>query len=64
MVIIESAADERDLRNLKGLRLEKLKGDRAGQSSMRLNKQFRLVVTFEREDEGNVLVVVGIEDYH
>lgn len=47
-----------------GLHFEKLKGRRAHQRSMRLNKQRRLIVEIEEEEGGNVLVVKGIEDYH
>ena len=64
MSVIQSAADERDLRMLKGLRYEKLKGDRKGQHSMRLNDQFRLIVEWEKDDQGSCLVIIVIEDYH
>lgn len=64
MAAIDAAVDERDLYGLKGLRFEALKGDRAGQHSLRLNKQFRLIVTIERDPAGNVMVVVEIDDYH
>ncbi len=37
---IRAAKDERDLYALKSLHLEALKGDRADQRSVRLNKQF------------------------
>lgn len=60
---IRAAKDERDLRNIKGLRLEKLKADREGQRSMRLNDQYRLIVRFESDGE-RVTVVVEIVDYH
>ena len=39
---IDAAADERDLYAQKGLHFEKLKGDRKGQRSIRLNQQWRL----------------------
>ena len=64
MAVIASAADERDLRAMKSLHLEKLRGDRAGQSSLRLDRQFRLIVSLERDDDGAVVVVISIEDYH
>jgi proteic killer suppression protein len=64
LAIIDSAADERDLRAMKGLRLEKLRGNRAGQSSMRLNKQFRLIVSLDHDEGGAVVVILAIEDYH
>ena len=62
--VIAAARDERDLYALKGLRFEKLKGQRKGQHSLRLNDQWRLVVTLERDDEGSGLEIVSLEDYH
>lgn len=61
---IEAAQDERDLRNLKSRRLEKLVGDRAGQHSMRVNEQYRLIARFETREPGRVTVVVELVDYH
>jgi proteic killer suppression protein len=46
--------------SLPGLRLEKLKGDRAGQHSMRINDQYR--VCFRWTDAG--AEDVEIVDYH
>ena len=31
---------------------------------MRMNDQFRLVFTIEKGEQGNTLVIIGIEDYH
>jgi toxin HigB-1 len=80
MQLIRDADNEQVLRNFKGLRYEKLVGDRAGQHSMRLNDQFRLIVTIEqpkppkpasktREDrpapaQPKTVVIVEIVDYH
>ena len=61
--IIRNATDERDLRNMRGLRLEKLKGDREGQFSIRLNDQFRLVLTFKSAAD-RTAVILEIVDYH
>lgn len=61
---IVAATDERDLRELKSRRLEKLKGDRAGQYSMRLNDQWRLILEFEDDKQGKCLLIVEIADYH
>jgi toxin HigB-1 len=61
--LIHAANDERDLRSMKSLHYEKLKGNRSHQRSMRLNDQFRLIV--EIEGHGNKTVaVISIEDYH
>ncbi|WP_199326278.1 type II toxin-antitoxin system RelE/ParE family toxin [Dendronalium sp. ChiSLP03b] len=66
MAIIDAAVDERDLYAQKGLRFEKLKGKRGkkGQRSLRLNDQWRLIVTVDEDDQGNYLTIIDIEDYH
>lgn len=63
---IEAASDEREFYNLKSLHFEALKGRRGqqGQYSMRLNKQYRLIVTVESSDKGRIVVIQAIEDYH
>ncbi len=66
MAVIDSAIDERDLYALKGLRFEKLSGKRGtqGQRSLRLNAQWRLIVSIEKDNQGNYLLIIDIEDYH
>jgi proteic killer suppression protein len=64
MAVIAGARDERDLRALKSLRYEKLKGKRSHQRSLRLNDQFRLVVEREEDEDGYLFRIVAIEDYH
>lgn len=59
MGAVRAAVDARDLYN-GGLRTEKLKGARADQHSIRLNKQWRLIA----EINGSKIYVKGIEDYH
>lgn len=59
-----AATDERDLRNLKSLHYEKLKGDRAGQRSIRLNKQWRLVFRLDESVTPSKVIIIGVEDYH
>jgi len=61
---IRAARDERDLREVRGNRFEKLKGERSHQCSMRLNDQFRLIVEIKPATPKNTLVVVAVEDYH
>lgn len=61
---IRAATDERDLYEMKSLHFEKLKGDRAHQRSVRLNKQWRLILELEADAGGKVVVVMSIEDYH
>jgi toxin HigB-1 len=64
MQIIRAAQDERDLYAFKSLHFEKLQGKRSHQCSMRLNKQWRLIVQIMPATPKNVVVVNGIEDYH
>jgi proteic killer suppression protein len=64
LVVLRAAPDERTLRNWKSLHYEKLDGDRAGQRSIRLNKQWRLVFTLEVGGAPPKITVLSIEDYH
>jgi proteic killer suppression protein len=64
MQFIRAAADERDFYALRSLRVEKLKGDRDHQRSLRLNDQWRLVFEFDGKGQTKTVVVKGIEDYH
>lgn len=60
LAILDAAETVDDLRVPPGNRLEKLRGDRAGQYSIRINQQWRLC--FEWTDAGpeNIEIV----DYH
>lgn len=60
---IRSAVDERDLYAMRGL-LEKLKGARAHQRSMRINKQWRLILELVGTGAEKRVRVIEIEDYH
>lgn len=62
--IVAAASDERDLRAMRSLHFEKLEGDRLGQHSLRLNKQWRLIVRLETTQEGKQVVVIEVVDYH
>jgi toxin HigB-1 len=57
---IKAAVDQRELSALKGNRFEKLKGDRAGSYSIRINDQWRFVFRIE----ANRALDATIEDYH
>ena len=58
--LVERAGTLNDLRIPPGNRLEALKGGRAGQYSIRINDQYRIVFRFERSDARDVQIV----DYH
>jgi toxin HigB-1 len=64
MQAIRAAADERDLYELKSLHFEKLKGDRSHQRSLRINRQWRLIVEIKERNNEHYIQVIGIEDYH
>ena len=61
---IRAALYERDLYAVKSLHFEKLVGDREGQRSLRLNRQYRLIVELESQSESKIVNIIGIEDYH
>ena len=61
---LRQARDERDIRAMKSLAFEKLKGDRKGEHSVRLNDQWRLVLRIDEECEPRELIILSIEDYH
>jgi proteic killer suppression protein len=64
MAAIGAASDERDIYALKSLHFEALKGDRLGQRSIRLNRQYRLILRIETDPNGKTVVVIDIADYH
>ena len=61
---IRAARDERDLRQMRSLHFEKLRGDRSHQHSMRVNDQYRLIVEIERAGGRTRVLLVEIVDYH
>lgn len=62
--LLRSATDDRSLRNWKSLHYEKLKGDRDGQRSIRLNDQYRIIFQLDEATEPRTITVLAIEDYH
>jgi toxin HigB-1 len=61
---LRSAKDERDLYAVKSLHFEKLKGDRSGQHSIRLNSQWRLILEIKGEHPCKIIEIIEIVDYH
>lgn len=57
---VDAAAALDDLRSPPGNRLERLKSDRAGQNSIRINDQWRVCFVWREGDAWNVEIV----DYH
>jgi proteic killer suppression protein len=64
MQVIRAAVDERDIFAMRGLRFEKLKGDRSHQYSLRVTIKWRLIVELEGDAPNKVIRIKGIEDYH
>lgn len=58
--ILDAATSLNDLRALPSNRLEALKGDRAGQFSIRINDQWRICFSWQGSDAFDVEIV----DYH
>ena len=54
---LDAAASVEDLRNPPGNRLEALKGDRAGQMSIRINDQWRICFRWSKGDADDVEIV-------
>ena len=61
---IRAADDERSFYAMRSLRFEKLRGDRKGQYSMRLNDQWRLILELQKSGKQTVAELVSVEDYH
>lgn len=59
-----NAETEQDLVAYRALRFGKLLGRRAGQHSIRLNDQWRLILRVEADEDGRLLIVVEVVDYH
>jgi len=60
LIYLDDAEDLQDLLAPPGNRLEKLRGDRAGQHSIRINDQWRICFTWSDNKAKNVEIV----DYH
>ena len=60
LTLLDSAVSLQDLSSVRGNRLERLKGDREGQYSIRINDQYRICFVWEGEDAHQVEIV----DYH
>jgi proteic killer suppression protein len=61
---IRAASDERTLYSRRSFRFEKLKGDREGQHSLRLNDQWRLIVELMDTQPNKTVLIIEIVDYH
>lgn len=62
LAVLDAATSLNDLRALRSNRLEMLSGDRQGQFSIRINRQWR--ICFEWTDDAHGPSNVEITDYH
>lgn len=60
LALLDAAVDLEDLKTPPGNRLEKLKGSRQGQHSIRINDQYRICFVWHGHDVYDVEIV----DYH
>ena len=60
LLILDAAESLEDLRSPPGNRLERLSGDRAGQHSIRINRQWRICFRWRSANAYDVEIV----DYH
>jgi proteic killer suppression protein len=61
---IEAAHDERDLRHPPSVHYERLKGHYIGKDSMRLNRQWRLILSVEEDTQGKYVVIHEITNHY
>jgi proteic killer suppression protein len=60
LAMVDSAKELRDLSTVPGNRLEKLRGDREGQFSIRITDRWRVCFVWKEDDAYDVEIV----DYH
>lgn len=60
---IDAALDRRDLYGL-GFKREKLRGKLAHQSSLRLNRQMRLIIEFEEDSRGELVAIIRMSKHY
>jgi proteic killer suppression protein len=64
LVVLRAAVDDRSLGNWKSLNYEKLKGNRSGQHSIRLNDQYRFYFRIDKETQPWTITILTLEDGH
>lgn len=61
---IEAAQDEQDLRIPPSVHYEQLKGTYAGKTSLRLTRQWRLIISIRHDDAGRYVVIHEITNHY
>jgi proteic killer suppression protein len=64
ILLLQSAPDERTLRNWKSLNYKQLGGNRKGQKQIRLNDQYRMVFLLDASKTPPVATIIEIGDTH
>ena len=64
LTVLRAAIDDRSLRNWKSLHYEKLRGDRDGLRSIRLNNQYRMVFELNEETNPQTVAIFGGKPVH
>jgi proteic killer suppression protein len=64
LTLLRAAVDDRSLRNWKSLHYEKLKGNCDGRRSIRLNDQYRMILTLDESTNPQTVRILGVEDFH
>ena len=60
---IKAAADVGDLRKIKGLRFEKLKGKLNKYHGIRINDQYRIILTLEKSNGETTIIIESIDNH-
>ncbi|WP_421992194.1 type II toxin-antitoxin system RelE/ParE family toxin [Qipengyuania sp.] len=61
---LEQVPDELTLRNLRSLQYKKLKGEKEGRRSIRVNDQYRIEFTLDNDEHPPVIRITEIGDTH
>ena len=64
MQIIRNAGDERTFYAMKSLQLRKAERQSVPSTFNGLNNKWRLIIEIRPSEPKNIVIVVGIEDYH
>lgn len=64
IAMIDAVQDDKELLVFRGYHFEKLKGKLKAYHSLRLNKQYRLLVKLLEDGEGKYFEIADIDDYH
>lgn len=64
VIQLKAAPDERTLRNIRGLHFEKLKSGEDKDRSIRLNKQWRAILTIDASTTPQRLTIIDINNHY